>query len=469
MGYTTGGVDGIFGKNTDAAIRAFQKANGLTPDGIIGPKTLQALTKAANSISSASATPKSNTAAATVKPVTLSSGSTTPVQQKSSSTYQTPQNTTNTKTASTSYVIQTSTNKSYSGSTTPVPSNPVTSNTVASNKTYSNSASTVPALNGSSTAKSVPVNTATISAGNGTAVYKSASASPSVIPTGGSNTPSSAKNNAVITAYTAYSKSGSTTPVQTNGRLYPSYLKSGSVTPYRSASTTPITYSKNGSTTPIAGGSTTPRINILAGQINGSTTPQNYKVYNKNGQITTNQQNVNTVTVLKNFGEGIGDAVVDTLKGVWTIATHPVETAQGIAYAATHPVETANAIKEEAIKTYNDFKTGDANTKSKIAGRIVGEVGLAVVGTKGIDKGIKAVKEATVIAGTAKTAETAVDITKAGKAAGVAEKVVEKISKAVPKIESTSVKETAISPSKLAQMAQGTKDYPGIDRFRDIT
>ena len=39
-------VDGSFGAKTEAAVRVFQKANGLVPDGIIGPRTWQALDRA---------------------------------------------------------------------------------------------------------------------------------------------------------------------------------------------------------------------------------------------------------------------------------------------------------------------------------------------------------------------------------------------------------------------------------------
>ena len=43
LGYTVGAIDGTYGPATVSAVKAFQQANGLTPDGVVGSKTLAAL------------------------------------------------------------------------------------------------------------------------------------------------------------------------------------------------------------------------------------------------------------------------------------------------------------------------------------------------------------------------------------------------------------------------------------------
>ena len=42
-GFDPGGIDGIWGRNTIKAVRAFQSANGLTVDGVVGPNTMAKL------------------------------------------------------------------------------------------------------------------------------------------------------------------------------------------------------------------------------------------------------------------------------------------------------------------------------------------------------------------------------------------------------------------------------------------
>lgn len=43
LGFLSGSVDGIFGSNTEKAVKTFQKSVGLVTDGIVGTKTIAAL------------------------------------------------------------------------------------------------------------------------------------------------------------------------------------------------------------------------------------------------------------------------------------------------------------------------------------------------------------------------------------------------------------------------------------------
>lgn len=53
-GYYSGAIDGVYGSKTQAAVKSFQRANGLTADGIAGPKTLAAIGLPTGSSSSSS-------------------------------------------------------------------------------------------------------------------------------------------------------------------------------------------------------------------------------------------------------------------------------------------------------------------------------------------------------------------------------------------------------------------------------
>ena len=46
LGYRTGGLDGVFGTQTNTAVRNYQKAKGLSVDGIIGCNTWRSLQEA---------------------------------------------------------------------------------------------------------------------------------------------------------------------------------------------------------------------------------------------------------------------------------------------------------------------------------------------------------------------------------------------------------------------------------------
>ncbi len=66
-GYYDGAVDGIFGSRTTAAVKYFQRTNGLTADGVVGTATLKALGMSASTGGSSGSTSSKNDVALLAK------------------------------------------------------------------------------------------------------------------------------------------------------------------------------------------------------------------------------------------------------------------------------------------------------------------------------------------------------------------------------------------------------------------
>src|SRR5690606_17297969 len=61
LGYNCGKADGIFGANTESAVKKFQKAKGLSVDGIVGQKTIAALNNKNQTSNDKGTSPKPST------------------------------------------------------------------------------------------------------------------------------------------------------------------------------------------------------------------------------------------------------------------------------------------------------------------------------------------------------------------------------------------------------------------------
>jgi peptidoglycan hydrolase-like protein with peptidoglycan-binding domain len=112
-----------------------------------------------------------------------------------------------------------------------------------------------------------------------------------------------------------------------------------------------------------------------------------------------NGKTVNTYTIVANFYLGEMDAVIDTAKGSYYAVTHLDRTAEGIVFLvrACKPGTPESVVMNYVImysfeQAKTEFTEADPNKKARMIGRVVGEIAIAVIGTKGVTAAMDAIK-----------------------------------------------------------------------------
>jgi len=114
------------------------------------------------------------------------------------------------------------------------------------------------------------------------------------------------------------------------------------------------------------------------------------------------------VSVAENVGIGVFDGVKQTLGSLFHTVEHPVQTIKALGDAVSHPIETYKAMKQMAIGDIQKFKEADANQKARDIGEMVSDVGLAIVGTKGLSTVVNVISKGAEVTGAVADMATAV-------------------------------------------------------------
>ena len=143
----------------------------------------------------------------------------------------------------------------------------------------------------------------------------------------------------------------------------------------------------------------TAKLGLLAASKTAKGAMVKYAVPAANRVVSGVKQTVTTgAKFTKGAVLGLFDAGKSTITGISSIVRHPIQTYQGLKTVVTNPRQTLQAIKTGAVNVARAFASGDAETRGKIIGRAVGEVALAFVGTKGVDKIAKVAKGSRLVA-----------------------------------------------------------------------
>ncbi|MBH0161846.1 T7SS effector LXG polymorphic toxin [Fictibacillus sp. 26RED30] len=88
-----------------------------------------------------------------------------------------------------------------------------------------------------------------------------------------------------------------------------------------------------------------------------------------------------------NVQSGSGSALDDTVDGLVDMVKNPLETFDGLKYAAAHPIKTGSAAWDQLSTSFNEEVIhGDAGSRAHYFSYMGTQLGVSVLGGKGIDK-----------------------------------------------------------------------------------
>jgi RHS repeat-associated protein len=117
------------------------------------------------------------------------------------------------------------------------------------------------------------------------------------------------------------------------------------------------------------------------------------------------------LSVTANFFKGVGESAVGTVVGAYNMVRHPINTAKAIYNAVGDPtkqVMTTIAVGNAVAQGYEKFKSGDANVKANMIGKVGGDIAQLAIGAGEVKAAINGIKEVKAVGEVAATAETSV-------------------------------------------------------------
>ncbi len=151
----------------------------------------------------------------------------------------------------------------------------------------------------------------------------------------------------------------------------------------------------------------------------------NSYTYDAFGQTIEAKEKVHNIFRYAGEQYDAGEAAVI---GIYDMVKDPGKIVEGVGNAIAHPILTGEAICNAVSTSFKEnVINGDANSRARFTGRVLGEIALSLVGTKGLDKVSNKVADAAKLANyideVADTAKVANYVDEVGDVAKVIEEV----------------------------------------------